>query len=491
MIRRFFPIQDTTITNAYDDFFTARKEEANLGGSDVLETFVLYNRDENEEYELSRILLKFDITDIQSKITAQEISGSKFYLKLFNVAHAETLPDNFTLYFYKLTRHWVEGIGLDFEGLEDTGGASWLTFDTTPDGDPRPTTNDWLVPGGDYDDTDVKSVSFVVGDEDVSIDITDWVQEWMDSVTPVEHYGILIKFSDAQESSNKLSKYTKQFFARLSQYFYKRPNLEMLYEESESTNNDYNRNHFVKDSVLYSSPINYLYYHNKPRGFLEDIPGYASGEDDLTVVLYDEDGGVVGSPLSSSWVSTGVYRASASLPSDYVFDTAIDKWFRNEDLVNPIFVGSIVLECPHDGNAEVIETKKSKISIRELKPSYSTDEVCRFKVDAIELNWNPNIYVSYFNDGRNTKLKLNNTYYKIVRKIDNTTIVEYSCLEDIGVDYSKLYYNEEFNYFTMYFDYLEPGYMYEIRFMTVFDWGKYEHPETFKFRIDNPLKFRF
>lgn len=491
MIRRFFPIQDTTITNAYDSFFSERKEESNLGGSDVLETFVLYNRNEEQEYELSRILLKFDILDIQEKVVPSVIDASKFYLKLFNVAHGETLPENFTLYLYKLTRHWTEGIGLDFEELGDVGGASWLTFDTAPDGTPRPTTNDWLVPGGDYDDTDVKSVSFLAGDEDLSVDITDWVQEWTNFVFPLQHYGILIKFSIGDEESNQTNKYTKKFFARLSQYFFKRPVLEMVYDDAASTDNDYDRVNFIKDSVLYSAPTNNLYYHNKPRGFLEDVPGYGVSGDDLIVVLYDEDGAVVGASLSAEWVSTGVYRVVASLPSDYVFDMAVDKWFRTEDVVNPIFVGEIRLRCPNDGNAEVLEDKKAKLSIRELKPSYTTDEICKFKIDAIELNWNPNIYVSYFNDGRNSKLKLLNTFYKIVRKIDNLTVVEYSCLDDVGIDYTKLYHNENYNYFNFYFDILEAGYMYEIRFMTVFDWGRYEHPETFKFRIDNPTKFRF
>lgn len=497
MIRRFFPIQDTTITNAYDPYFIERKTEANLGGSDILETCVLYDRNEEGEYELSRILLKFDIADIVSKMTATELAGAGCYLRLFNAAHGETLPDNFTLNVYRMTRHWTEGIGLDFEGLEDTGGASWLTFDTTPDGDPRPTTNDWSVAGGDYNNAEVKSCTFLVGDEDLYVNISDWFGEWTRQAAPVTHYGLLIKFPNASETTGAVSEYTKRFFARLSQYFYKRPVLEVVYEDNTATEYDYTRNHFEKSSVLYNSPSNYLYYHNKPRGFYEDVPGYIAdnGEGDpepqLTVVLYDEDGDVIGTSYDADHIATGLYRIAADIPSSYVFDTAIDKWYRLEDLENPIYTGLITLECPHDGTEEVLEVKKAKLSMREVKPFYTTDEICKFKVDAVDLNWNPNVYVSFYNDGRNTKLRLTDTYYKVVRKIDNFTVIEYSILAETPSSYTKLSYNEEYNFFTLYFDMFEPGYMYEIRFMTVFDWGRYEHPEKFKFRIDDPTKFRF
>jgi len=497
MIRRFFPLQDTTITNAYDPFFTERKTEANLGGSDILETCVLYDRNEEGEYELSRILIKFDIADIISKVSRSVLDNCGCYLRLFNAAHGETLPDNFTLNIYKMTRHWTEGIGLDFEELEDTGGASWLTFDTTPDGDPRPTTNDWTVAGGDYNNASVKTCTFLVGDEDLLVNISDWFGEWTRVSAPLTHYGILIKFPNESEQSGAVSEYTKRFFARLSQYFYKRPVLEVVYEDSVALEYDYTRSHFEKESVLYNLPSAYLYYHNKPRGFYEDVPGYIADdgegtpEDQLKVVVYDEDGVVVGTDYDAIHISTGLYRIEASLPADYPFNTAVDKWYRLEDLENPIYTGLITLACPHDGTEEVIETEKAKLSVRELKPYYTTDESCKFKIDAVAMNWNPNVYVSFYNDGRNTKLRLTNTYFKIVRKIDNLTIIDYSHISDTPGNYTKLSYNEEYNYFTLFFDMFESGYMYEIRFMSVFDWGNYEHPETFKFRIEDPLKFRF
>jgi hypothetical protein len=343
----------------------------------------------------------------------------------------------------------------------------------------------------------VKSCTFVVGDEDLSVDITDWMLSWVDGANPETHYGIMIKFSDTEETSGLTNEYTKKFFARLSQYFYKRPVLEMLYEDGVSTDNDGNRKDFILNSVLYNTPTNYLYYHNKPRGFLEDVPGYVAddGEGDpepqLLVNIYDEDDNEIISDLTAVWVSTGVYRVAVNIPEGYLFATAYDRWFREEDVVNPIFTGTITIHCPNGGSAEVIETTKTKLSIRELKPFYLNEEIVKFKIDAVDLHWNPNIYVSYYNDGRNQKEKLSNTYYKIVRKIDNLVVVDYSCLSDTGVNYSKLYYNENYNYFTFYCDMLEAGYMYEIRFMSVINGEYWEHPEAFKFRIEDHKKFRF
>ncbi len=474
MILRFLPTKDTTITNSFDSFFTERKEHANMGASDVLETFCLYDRDGDESSEISRILLKFDVDEIYSEISDFDIDNVKFILKLFNAPHAQTLPRDFTLFAYPVTHDWVEGEGLDMSNYLDEGGVSWKTFDTAPEIDDG--SKDWTAPGGDYDHLEEKTFYFSDGTEDLEVDLTDWVKEW--EAGTVENYGIIIKFSDEIEAGEE-NKYTKKFFSRTSQYFYKRPVIEVQYEDAINFCEDKDRQFFRKDSPLFAATDNYLYYYNMPRNVLEDIPD--NGESDpitISVDIEDEDGTKIVEDLVPTWVRTGVYRVAVRLDANYEFDTAIDKWYIGSPEVN-FYSGEIAI---NDSVYEKENSTKTLLSIKNHKSSYSYDEATTFNVDAAPFFWNPSIYVSYFEDGRSAKYLLPNTYYKVVRAVDDFDVFDFS-YNDEQQEYTKLSYDKDKNYFKFDFSVLEPGYSYYFKFLTVLEDGVFEHPEVFKFRV--------
>jgi len=220
-IKRYYADKDTTITNAYKEDLQTRGTGSNMGLSDSLETFTIYNQvnysisgstvTTGSQTEAARILIKFDASTIKSDYDAATVpSGSSFYLRLFNAKHPFTLPKNYNLEVYPITKSWDEGFGLDMENYSDETVANWMLAST---GDA------WTVSGAMSDvDTLLGTASFSYGDEDIILDITNHVYGWRDDSST--HKGLLITFPTSSLSETR-SYYTKKFFARDTQYFYK------------------------------------------------------------------------------------------------------------------------------------------------------------------------------------------------------------------------------------------------------------------------------
>jgi len=466
MIRTFYPTKDSTITNAYDEWFAAQHKDANLGASDILETYALYDRDGNESMELSRIVLGFDFAGIFAELGTIDFTKTRFVLKLTNAPHGETLPVNFELNLHQLKEDWDEGVGLDFETLSDTGGVCWTSASDSVD---------WVVPGGDFAET-FKTFEFSDGDENLEIDITDWAEDWHD--LPEDSLGMVLKFPPWNEVGN-VSFYTKRFFARTSSYFYKRPVLEVQIDDAVSEYSNEGRERFRLDSPLYSATSNYLYYFNRPRRGLEDIPNNGDGDVlTITVNLEDEDGNAVVTGLIPERVSTGVYRVAARLPSSYPDVTGFDKWYIT-GVTGTFYCGTFSI-CAEEETK--FTAQKSILSIKNHKPVYKYNEVLRMEVDAIPYGWNPNVYVSYFSDGRKEKLNLSGTYYRVTRDIDTFIVCEASVEQD--EEHTKVSYDDNGNFFNFNFSILEPGYMYTFSFVTKIGEQTYSHLEQFKFRVE-------
>jgi hypothetical protein len=135
MIKRYYATKDNTITNAYAEGLVQTGEDANMGASDILEVFTIYGQTQDpvtETYSLeeARILIEFDITQIQADIDAERVpDDAQYFLRLFNAEHGRTLPENFTLEVSQVEVPWEEGTGLDMEDYKDKPygvGSSWL-----------------------------------------------------------------------------------------------------------------------------------------------------------------------------------------------------------------------------------------------------------------------------------------------------------------------------------------------------------------------------
>ena len=133
-IRRFTAIADTTITNTYLSGLQTRATGANMGLADSLEAFSIYGQTSSSfgsghSSELSRVLVKFSVVtgdDSTNSIQAKRNSGAipasgsvSFYLKMYNVAHADTLPVGAKMNVFAVSSSWEEGRGVDLDTYED------------------------------------------------------------------------------------------------------------------------------------------------------------------------------------------------------------------------------------------------------------------------------------------------------------------------------------------------------------------------------------
>ena len=187
-IKRYYAEADNTITNAFDTVLSQRGTGSNAGANDVLETFSIYGQYSTSSTELSRILIKFPVTGTTSVKADRDASnlpasGSvKFYLKMFNARHQEQLPENLILSIFPVARDWEEGTGIDLVNHADKTkdaipGSNWVN---------RTKGVAWVRNGGDYISGSANSAvwstaSFVTGSEDLEVDVTDVVEEWISS----------------------------------------------------------------------------------------------------------------------------------------------------------------------------------------------------------------------------------------------------------------------------------------------------------------------
>lgn len=225
-IKRFFATKDNTITDAYKEDLASTASYSNMGASDILEIFSIYAQATTSSVEKSRILLQFSTSELSAARSSGALpaSGSvSFKLKLFNATHSETIPKNYTISSHALSKEWDEGVGLDMEGYSDLDASNWISssFESS-----------WSTPGGDFITGSHEGTCVVSkGVEDLEIDITSTVEAWL--AETIDNHGILLKLSGSLETgAQKRSYYTKRFFARGSEHFFKRPVLEAQWDSS-------------------------------------------------------------------------------------------------------------------------------------------------------------------------------------------------------------------------------------------------------------------
>jgi len=493
-IRRYIASADTTITNAFKSDLSTRGTGSSMGASDVSEAFTIYGQASSASTESMRFLTQFPIADFSTDRTAGTIpaSGSvSFYLRLYNARHSQTLPKNFNLIISAVSRSWEEGTGLDMENYTD------LTYDETGANWENASSGvTWTTAGGDYytDSSSSFTASFDDGTEDVELDITPLVEQWVNSAGNVlgskDNYGVIVKFPDAQESETR-SYYTKKFFARGTEFWYKRPVLEARWDSS--TKDD--AGSFYLSSSLFSAEdnLNTIYLYNNVRGQLKNIPGVGEGK--IMVSVYSGStsntttsgtaytlpigGGVVTNNdlnITGTYVSTGIYSASFAYTS-------------SATTIFPVWHSGSTPTAYHTGSGITVNTISSSdynpspsyvTTITNLKSVYSRHEEARFRLYVRQKDWSPTIYTKAKSDPDN--LIIEDAYYRIIRTIDDLDVVKYGTG---SLNYTRLSFDVSGNYFDLPVSLLEKDYMYGIKLTYKLPNGFYkEQPHVFKFRVE-------
>ena len=552
-LKRYTASLDTTIANAFEPNLTTRATGANMGASDVLDVFSIYGRESTSSAELSRALIQFPITDISTDRTNDVVpaSGSvSFYLRMFNAPHSKAVPKDAKYVFMMVSQSWQEGIGLDMEGYKDLSvggeGSNWMSASDS---------NFWtdvagtLLAGGSYHtysagtnkqvDTPIYIFDQTLADgtEDVEIDITPWVEQWIAGT--YTNYGIGVMLTSSQEASgaidhlagkvsgraddegniqnpsgSEVSYYIKRFFGRKSQYFFKRPYIEARWDD---TLRDDRGNFYYSSSLADPADnLNTIYFYNYVRGQLKNIPGIEktgavmvslfSGNIDDTSPTGSSGALLVNSQstpgtndganvtlqyfVTGGWVSTGIYSASLALTASELATgfnpilTLYDVWSSGsladgKHLKRRLHTGSIkpILQDA----ANTIQTGRNYLSITNLKNSYRSDETARFNLYVREKNWSPNVYTKA-NSNIETKT-IHSASYRVYRTLDNYTAVEYGTGSD---NHTYLSYDVSGNYFNFDMNLLQPGYEYAFAFSfydnSLSSWVEQE--QRFKFRVE-------
>jgi len=475
-IKRYKADADNTIVNAYKSNLRTRATGSNMGQADVSEVYSIWARQSTSSAELSRVLTKFDIDAIDTDRAAGTIPalGSvSFYLRLFNAETSKTVPKNFTIVAQAISKSWAEGDGLDLENYKDLGKSNWISASST---------TAWDTAGGDYHASPTFTQSFATGLEDLEIDITSLVEEWLDGTK--DNYGVGIRLTSSQEASSSAnpvgaesSYYTKRFFARGTQYFFKKPVIEARW--NSSTGDD--RGDFYMSSSLAPAAdnLNTLYLYNYVRGQLTNIPAVGTGE--IYVDLYETLGGPgltqdINTPATGGYVSTGIYSCSVCLTGTYT--TLRDVWHTGGV---EYFTGSI---SPQTFGAASYSTGNSRYitKIKNLRNKYFSEEEARFNVYVRSKNWSPTIYTVASSEIENTIIP--SASYRVYRVIDGYNAIPHGTGSDLQ---TLLSYDVSGNYFNLDMSLLEPGYEYGIK-LAFYDSQRQtwiEQDQKFLFRVED------
>jgi len=507
MLFRYTASADNTIVSAYQQNLKTRGSGANAGLADIVEVFSIYGRQTpatpstTASQELSRYLVKFPIGTITTDRTSGKIPASgkvSFYLRMFNAKTSKTVPREFKLGAHRITEDWEEGIGLDLEGYKDlvkgNMGSDWIQ---------RKKDSMWTDVGGTYSlaEDEYFEQLFSDGLENLEMNITPLVEKWIAGTA--DNYGMLVKLSGAYEASASVeyaaedssvivnatgattSYYTKRFFARGTQFFFKRPVIEARWDDSIRDD----RTNFYLSSARAPAAdnLNTLYFYNIIRGRLVDIPSvgtnpilvslYSGSSDDSVpsgskLILYDGKYNLTG-----GWTSTGIYSCSVGITaSSPALSTMYDVWHSGGV---EYFTGSF--EPLKYDTGTTAAPLQYYINISNLKDSYSIEDTVRLTLYSRNKDWEPNIYTVA--NATPDVVPMISASYRVYRIVDGYPAVPHGT----GSDYhTGLSYDVSGNYFDFDMGLLEAGYSYGFRFSLYDDIAQswQEQGAVFKFKVE-------
>lgn len=181
----------------------------------------------------SRIVMQFDLTDLQKDISNGTIDtgSAKYYLKMYS-AEATALQTEYTLYAYPLAQSWVNGNGNYNDEPEIQNGVSWkyrLNNKTgTWDSGSGSVEYQTIQGGGSWNASYPASQSFSFESPDVRMDVTNIVKAWLSG--SISNNGLIIKHSSESESNDQIYGSLK-FFSRETHTIYV-PTLQVLWNSN-------------------------------------------------------------------------------------------------------------------------------------------------------------------------------------------------------------------------------------------------------------------
>jgi len=381
----------------------------------------------------------------------------------------------------------------------------------------------WKHEGGGYY-TDLSSSfeqTFTVGDEDLEVDVTPLVEQWINSAGNIlgskENHGFILRLATAYEASSSvqaggtalLSNYTKKFFARSSEFHFEQPRLEARWD---STTKDNRGNFYFSSSLAPASDnLNTIYLYNYVRGKLTNIPSLGATEpiyvsvfsgsaaDDeptasaLALSVDDQSAGGVNAGstfvVTGGYVSTGIYSASFAYTGSSTLETIYDVWFSGSNSTAHAKSSGVIQLHTSSIKPFTLESSninpngKYVVSMPYLKDRYSDKETERFRLYVRNKDWSPNIYTVA--QSTPETLIIESASYQVTRTVDQKIVIPYGTGSSDN-NYSMLSYDVSGNYFDLDMTMLEAGYTYGLQYSFYEDSvSSYrQQPYLFKFRVE-------
>ena len=288
------------------------------------------------------------------------------------------------------------------------------------------------------------------------------------------------------------SYYTKKFFSRSSEFFFKRPVIEVR----KNSHIKDSRGRFFSKSRVSSDNDQKVMIYNKVAGSLKDF--VLPNEEEVYVRLYTDEARTTLATLGSgqeftlaSNTSKGVYSIDVSIDESvsYIYD----RWYAapdgNSDPSLWEIVSEGIIKLEKRMSASSLESSEYVVNIKNIKSSYLNSEAPIFRVHTRLKDWSPTIYKVASDDVES--IPVDKMYYKIVRIIDDEVVADYGIGTDNGnEEHTLTSCDSSGNYFSLDMSILEPGYMYGIKLAIQrgvpgsLDYELSEQPEIFKFRVD-------
>jgi len=448
---RIYPSKDTWISNKIlENTPSMRATGSNFGKSPTLRLFSIKGEVASGTLEVARTMIQFNVTELSGKIFDDRVipsSSVSYRLRMFNYVHSETIPASFNLFAYPLSRSWDEGNGIDDDNYRDSGYTNWLSASST---------QTWNTTGSDYLSSNYGSASqnFDSGIEDLDVDVTQIVNNWLTSSAGqaggLPNNGLLLKLGTTEEETNQNSYYAKVFYGKDTMFVDKIPYIEARWDDSVRDN----RGNFAYGQT------NKLYLYNVIRGELTNIT------EPVSVRIQDSLIGASASysaTFNAGQTSTGIATASISIVNTASFSSSFyDIWYSGSTVY---ITGSFVPLKLTGSQAD--EYEDFVIDSTNLKRGYLPNEEARIKVNVRKKDFST--HVLHTASLRMDREYIEKMYYSIINEDTGETIVPFGTG---SVEYTKLSYDGNGNYFNIWMSNFVPGFVYRVIFLI--DINKYD-----------------
>jgi hypothetical protein len=441
---RSYPLKDTFITNKIiNNDIAVRATGSNNGVNPSLSLFAFTPDVASGTMDLSRVLMQFNLTELSGKIYSERTipsSSVSYYLKMYDMKHDETVPTSFDLFVYPLSRSWDEGSGSDSDNFRDYGYANWYMARSTAA---------WASTGSDFLTTGYGSGSqhFDSGQEDLEVDITNLVVNWLTS-SLLPNNGLVVKLGATEENSTGRY-YRKAFHGRETKYIERLPYIEARWNSVETDN----RNNFAYDIN------NKLFMYNFVRGDLSRI------NETVTVRIQDN-------LVRQSASFTGSYPTyqtadgilTASILVEHTGNTRFSGTFYDiwESSTRVYMTGTFkplrLTGSQYDPYNEFV------VNVSNLKRMYSTREDARVIVKTRKKDWVTHVGVLSSGSAQLSQDKeyIEKMYYSIENDDNGAVIIPFGTG---SLPWTQLSYNADGNFFDLYMNAFIPGFVYRIKFL--------------------------